>query len=51
MHIVFRLECVKTRGHLTDLGIGGKITLKLKFKKIVYEGKTVFTYRYRWRTA
>lgn len=39
MRIVFRLEFVKARGHLRDLGTGGKIILKLKFKKSYTTGR------------
>jgi hypothetical protein len=41
------LESVKARGHLIDLGIGGKIIFKFKFKKMYMRGKTRFTYRDR----
>jgi hypothetical protein len=39
MHTTFRLECVKATAHLRDLGSGGKIILKLKFKKLYTRGR------------
>jgi len=39
MSIDFRLECVKAKGQLRDLGIGEKIILKLKFKKSCTRGR------------